>query len=86
MVTQKYLKERERWIVHPCDRCGLSDLFDAPSDLIAKVFPTLPSGGAMEKFTAFCGVCGGVQVVELVTTVSHPAQEQSPLLRDSSEK
>jgi len=65
MVRPKYLSERDKWIIHPCDKCGLSELFDAPSDLIAKVFPNLPPGQAPEMFTAFCGVCGGVQGVEL---------------------
>ncbi len=65
MVRPKYLKERMAWIIHPCDKCGLSELFDAPSDLMAKVFPNLPPGSMMETFTAFCGSCGGVQVVEL---------------------
>ena len=64
MVTQRYLGERPDWIIHPCDRCGLSELFDAPSDLMRKVFPDLPSGAVMETFTAFCAVCGGVQVVQ----------------------
>jgi len=64
MVRAKYLAERGRWVIHPCDQCGLSELFDAPSDLIAKVFPTLPPGQVPEMFTAFCGACGGVQGVE----------------------
>jgi hypothetical protein len=63
MVRPKYLAERADWVVRPCDRCGMSELFDAPSDLIAKVFPRLPAGSTMRSFTAFCGVCGGTQVV-----------------------
>ena len=64
MVTGKYLQERPDWIVHPCQQCGLTDLFDPPSDLMRVVFPNMPEGLIMEMFTAFCGACGGVQVVQ----------------------
>lgn len=64
LITSKYLRERPDWIVQPCNQCGLSELFDPPSDLMRIVFPDLPSGSIMEAFTAFCGACGGVQVVQ----------------------
>ena len=64
MVTDKYLGERGYWIIQPCDQCGLSELFDAPSDLMRVVFSGAPPDSAMEMFTAFCGACGGVQVVQ----------------------
>jgi hypothetical protein len=73
MVRPKYLKERPAWIIHACDKCGLSELFDAPSDLMAKAFPNLPPGSMMEMFTAFCGACGGVQGVEFAG--DHVARE-----------
>jgi hypothetical protein len=63
-VREKYLRERDEWIIQPCNKCGLSELFDAPSDLIRKVFPNSPEDTVMSAFTAVCGVCGGVQVVE----------------------
>lgn len=63
LVRPKYLQERLAWTIHPCNKCGLSELFDAPSDLITKVFPNLPPGQAPEMFTALCGACGGVQVI-----------------------
>ena len=62
-VTPRYLTERKRWRIIPCDKCGLSELFDAPSELIAKIFPDLPSGTTPEAFTSFCPICGGVQLV-----------------------
>lgn len=63
-VTEKYLEERPRWrILAPCDKCGLSELFDPPSELLSVVFPGQES--AIQKFTAFCGMCGGIQVVRL---------------------
>jgi len=49
MVTAKYLKER-----------GFSELFDAPSDLIRVVLPSMSSAAQMNMFTAFCPLCGGV--------------------------
>ena len=64
MVTDRYLAERPAWTIHPCRGCGLSELFDAPSDLIRAVFPTAPAGAVPAMFTAFCPLCGGVQGVE----------------------
>jgi hypothetical protein len=65
MVTEKYLRERANWIVHPCRKCGLSELFDAPSDLISKIFPDIPADAELSMFTTFCPLCGGVQGAEL---------------------
>ena len=66
LVSEKYLFERPQWIIHPCSKCGLDELFDAPSDLIRVIFPTIPEGESMQVFTSFCGVCGGIQVVQNV--------------------
>jgi hypothetical protein len=63
-VSAQYLAERPEWIVNACSTCGFSELLDAPSDLIRKVFPNLKAEEVPEAFTAFCGVCGGVQVVQ----------------------
>ncbi len=63
-VTEKYLRERPEWVILPCNKCGLTELFDAPSDLIRVVFPRTPQGGSMGMFTAICGNCGGIQVVQ----------------------
>jgi hypothetical protein len=63
MVTDKYLSERGEWVIHPCLKCGLSELFDAPSDLIRVVFPTPPSGAQLCMFTAYCPLCGGPQAL-----------------------
>jgi hypothetical protein len=63
MVTDKYLRERGAWVIHPCRKCGFSELFDAPSDLIRAVFPDAPPGARLSMFTAFCPLCGGVQGV-----------------------
>lgn len=64
LVTDKYLKERPQWKIHGCEQCGLSELFDAPSDLIRVIFPNVPPDAELEAFTSFCGFCGGVQGIE----------------------
>ncbi len=64
MVADKYLRERGAWVIHPCNKCGFSELFDAPSDLIRVVFPNQPADAKMSMFTALCPLCGGFQAVE----------------------
>lgn len=64
MATSEYLSQRPDWQVHPCTQCGLTELFDAPSVLLARLFPNVPEGGTVDAFTAICGACGGVQAVE----------------------
>src|SRR5262245_2141842 len=58
------LRERSGWVIHPCQTCGFSELFDAPSDLVRVVFPDIPNGAVMEAFTSFCPLCGGIQALE----------------------
>jgi hypothetical protein len=64
LVTEKYLRERPAWRIHPCQKCGFSELFDAPSDLIRVVFPNNPADAVMDMFTSFCPLCRGVQVIQ----------------------
>jgi hypothetical protein len=64
LVTDKYLRERSGWTIHPCRTCGFSELFDAPSDLMRAAFPDLPKDAGVEAFTSFCPFCGGVQTLE----------------------
>lgn len=75
LVTAKYLRERKAWFIYPCRGCGLSELFDAPSDLLRVVFPNMPAGGRTDMFTAFCPLCGGVQGVKSVA--ERPAGEDA---------
>jgi hypothetical protein len=77
MVTDKYLRERGSWVIHPCQKCGLPELFDAPSDLIRVVFPNTPPDGEMSMFTAFCPMCGGVQGVESASSPDSMNTEQA---------
>ncbi|MGA2363093.1 MAG: hypothetical protein ABSG73_11615 [Candidatus Aminicenantales bacterium] len=66
MVTDKYLAERDRWVIHPCNKCGLTELLDAPSDFVRVVFPNLPKNEVSVSFTSKCSACSeGVQVVEI---------------------
>jgi hypothetical protein len=71
MVGDRYLEERPNWMVHPCDRCGITELFDPPSDLIRGVFEAEPDAGDVDRFTAICGWCGGSQLVERVRRSPH---------------
>jgi hypothetical protein len=67
-VSEKYLEERGRWQIDPCDKCGLTELFDAPSDLIRAAVPDRE--GRLTTFTTSCPRCGGVQVVKAVDPAS----------------
>ena len=81
LLTEKYLRERPDWIIRPCENCGLSELFDAPSDLVRATFPNLPDGAVLETFTTFCGMCRGrgVQVIQLKAAMSDETLvEESP--------
>lgn len=86
LVTEKYLLERPDWVISACDRCGLTELLDAPSDLIRVVFPSLSEEAqiGLETFTASCGCCGGVQVVRRAGTeeAEGPAQEREGQLQE----
>lgn len=79
LVTEKYLRERPEWIIHPCENCGLSELFDAPSDLVKATFLNLPDGAVLEGFTTFCGMCRGVQLIQhKVAMPDETLVEESP--------
>jgi hypothetical protein len=62
MVTEKYLRERPHWNIRACDKCGLTELLDAPSDLVRAVFSPLRPREVTVSFTALC-LCGGILVV-----------------------
>ena len=64
LVTEKYLRERLLWTIHPCQKCGFSELFDAPSDLKTIVFSSIAAGELIEAFTSICPLCGGIQTIE----------------------
>ncbi len=64
MVTPKYLSERSSWLIHPCDKCGMSEIFDAPSDFMKAVFPNTPEDAVLEGFTSKCPICGGFLALE----------------------
>ncbi|PXX33704.1 hypothetical protein [Undibacterium pigrum] len=64
LLTAKYLQEKAAWNIHACKQCGLSELFDAPSDLIKVIFPNIPADAQLEGFSSFCPLCHGVQLIE----------------------
>lgn len=70
-VTPKYLKERPSWrLLAPCKKCGLTELFDPPFQLLVSSFPSVTadhlSRGFM--FTTRCGWCGDGMLVRLKRT------------------
>ena len=67
LTTQKYLNERPQWKIHGCNKCGLTELFDAPSDLLQVIFPHMAADTEIEMFTSFCAFCGGIQGIERLT-------------------
>lgn len=70
MLTAKYLKEKAAWNIHACQKCGLTELFDAPSDLIKVIFPNIPADAHLEGFSSFCPLCHGVQLIESTTVTA----------------
>lgn len=71
MLTAKYQQEKSAWNIQPCNKCGFTHLFDAPSDLIKVIFPNIPADAEMEGFTSFCPLCGGVQTIEAQAIAPH---------------
>jgi len=63
-VSAKYVQERADWKIEPCTKCGLSELFDAPSDLVRVVFP---SSTQTLMMTVLCGACGGIQSAKRIS-------------------
>jgi hypothetical protein len=71
LVTPKYLQERSSWrLLTPCNKCGLTEIFDPPSQLLAASFPNVAAGQLTGgfTFTTRCGWCGGGIVVRLKRT------------------
>jgi hypothetical protein len=71
-VTCKYIQERPIWrILSACNKCGLKELFDPPSDLIALSFSGMPAAQLKIGFT-FTNTCwcGGRQMVRLKPTAA----------------
>lgn len=69
-VTQEYLNDRKTFDIKPCDRCGLSELFDPVQQLIALTFPDMkthveehPEHAQGIMFSSICPFCGGVMLV-----------------------
>ena len=79
LTTERYLDERRAYSIVPCEKCGLDELFDPPSAIVAKVFPDLAEGTVLERFTSFCPLCRGAQqVVAQGGRASMPEPETDP--------
>lgn len=63
-LPESYMQERPYWHIQPCEQCGLDDLFDAPSELIYRLFPHVMTEKQMRVFATTCPLCGGMQIVE----------------------
>ena len=62
-LLPSYINELKDWEVSPCDKCGFTELFDAPTEVMKLSFPNLRAGEVMEAFTTTCNLCGGKQAV-----------------------
>jgi hypothetical protein len=62
-VSSDYLRERPRWGVSPCGKCGASECLDPPTVMFHTRFPSTPPDAIPEMFTAFCAFCGGTQLL-----------------------
>ena len=70
-VNRKYVQERPAWrLLMPCRKCGLSELFDPPSQLLASSFRSVTADQLSHgfTFTTRCGWCGDAIVVRLKRT------------------
>jgi len=79
-VTSKYLQERSAWrLLMPCKKCGFTELFDPPSQLVSSTFPSATADELSRgfTFTTRCGWCGGGLVVRLKRT-NWPWSEVKP--------
>ncbi|MFC1947873.1 hypothetical protein ACFLXY_08150 [Chloroflexota bacterium] len=61
-VSEKYIEEKEEWVIRPCVKCGFSELFDPPSELAQKITPPRENEETI-VFTTFSCKCGGARLV-----------------------
>ncbi len=62
-VRDDYLAERRQWRWEPCGRCGFSELFDPPSQLLQRHSGDAELRG-QPRFETSCPLCGGCVRVE----------------------
>lgn len=70
LARPDYLQERSGWrLVAPC-KCGLTELFDPPSRLLASTFPSITAEEIARGFvfTTRCGWCGQTVAVRMKRT------------------
>lgn len=62
-VTPKYLEERRTWTVGPCTKCGLTETFSPPSELLALSDAPAAARAQIKRLTAACPICEGMQTL-----------------------
>jgi hypothetical protein len=72
LVTERYLHERPNWKIQPCQKCGFSELFDAPSELIRILRPNSAHRAGRASFKSPCPLCGGTQIVSAKAEIREP--------------
>jgi hypothetical protein len=64
LVTEKYLADRVNWTISPCNKCGFSELFDPPSQLIQSYLPGVKVS-AVDGFSWQCPAdCSGFIMID----------------------
>jgi len=63
-VSAVMAKNLERWDA-VCSACGFDLVLEPVEALLARQFPGLPEGSAMEAFTTRCAMCNQTQSVSL---------------------
>jgi len=62
-IFESFIRERKDWEITPCEKCGFTELFDPPSEIIMIKFPDMKPGESVEAMALFCDLCGGIQVI-----------------------
>jgi WD40 repeat protein len=62
-VTPKYLEERREWTVGSCSKCGISETFCPPSELLEHTNTPPHARSQVRRLTAPCPMCDGSQVL-----------------------
>jgi len=62
-VFETFIREKKDWEITPCEKCGFTELFDPPSEIIMIKFPDLKPGESIEAMALLCDLCGGLQTI-----------------------
>jgi hypothetical protein len=62
-VTPKYLEERTVWTVGPCSKCGLTETFSPPSELLEDCDASADVRAQLRRVQVPCPLCDGTQIL-----------------------